>query len=65
MASEHLEPYQQSYTLYRIGQVHARLKQWAEAEESYKAAVKIDGHKSAKKALDRMKKHKKEGKISY
>ena len=65
LAFEHLEPYQRSYTHYRIGQVHARLKQWAEAEAAYKASVKIDGHKGAKKALDRLKKQKKDGKIQY
>ncbi len=65
LAFEHLEPYQRSYSHYRLGQIAARLKKWAEAENEYKTAVKIDGHKGAKKALDRLKKQKKDGKISY
>jgi tetratricopeptide (TPR) repeat protein len=62
---EHLEDYQKSWTLYRIGQCHARQKQWGEANESYQAAAKVDGHKPSKDAMERLKKRKKAGKIDF
>ena len=65
LAAEHLEPYQQSYTNYRLGQVYARQHDYPKAVEHYKEAVKIDGHKSAKSAIERLESRKKEGKISW
>ncbi|MFT4622124.1 MAG: tetratricopeptide (TPR) repeat protein [Myxococcota bacterium] len=63
--SEYLESYQKSYTHYRLGQVAARQKDWPTAVAQYTASVKEDGHKGAKKALDRLKQDKKAGKIDY
>ncbi len=65
LGSDYLEDYQVAYTNYRLGQLSAKDKDWPGAETFYKAAVKADGHKGAKKALDRMKERKKEGKIDY
>jgi tetratricopeptide (TPR) repeat protein len=65
LAVGHLEPYQEAHANYRLGQVKQRLKEYAAAMEHFKAAVKIDNHKSAKKAIEHMKKDKKEGKITY
>jgi len=62
---EHLEDYQKSWTHYRIGQCHARNKDWGAANDSYQAAVKVDGHKASKTAMDRLKKRKKDGKIDF
>ena len=65
LAYEYLEDYQKSWTLYRIGQVYARKKEYAKAYESYEAAAKVDGHKPAKAAADRLKQRKKDGKIDW
>lgn len=62
---EHLEKYQRSWTLYRIGQCHARQKEWGEAYARYQEASKIDGHKASKDAMERLKKRKKAGKIDF
>ncbi len=62
---EHLEDYQKSWTLYRIGQCQARNKEWGKAYESYEAAAKVDGHKPSKDAMDRLKERKKKGKIDF
>jgi len=62
---EHLEDYQKSWTLYRIGQVQRGNKEYAKAYESFKEANKVDGHKAAKAAMDRLKQRKKEGKIDF
>lgn len=62
---EHLEDYQKSWTLYRIGQVLRSKQQWGEAYESFKQASQVDGHKAAKAAMDRLKKRKKDGKIDF
>lgn len=62
---EFLEPYQKSYTHYRLGQVQQRQKEYGKAAESYAAAVKVDGNKAAKSALERLEQRKKEGKITW
>jgi tetratricopeptide (TPR) repeat protein len=62
---EHLEPYQRSWTHYRLGQVYARQKEYLKAFNSYEAAHKVDGHKGAQAAAERLKERKKEGKISF
>jgi len=65
LAAEYLEDWQRSSSYYRLGQVSQQRKQWGEAEERYKMAVKVDGHAGAKLAIDRLRKHKKEGRIDY
>ncbi len=65
LAFDYLEDYQRAATHYRLGQVFYKQKKYVEAEQQYKAAVKVDGYASAKAALDRMKKARKEGKITY
>lgn len=65
LGAQHLEPYQRSYTNYRLGQVYARLKDYPKAIEHYEAAVKIDGHKAAKASIDRLEQRRREGKISW
>jgi tetratricopeptide (TPR) repeat protein len=52
-------------TQYRLGGFHYRKKEYAKAEDYYQQAVKTDKHKGAKKRLERMKRLKKEGIISY
>jgi tetratricopeptide (TPR) repeat protein len=52
-------------TLYRLGGFHYRKKRYAQAEEYYKEAVNVNKHKGAKRRLERMKRLKKEGVISY
>ena len=61
----YMEDYQRSQAYYRLGQTYYRQHEFAKAEDAYKEAVKVDGHKSAKSSLERMKKAKKEGKIDY
>ncbi len=65
LATDHLEKYQKSYTHYRLGQVYSRKKEFANAIAQYEQAVKVDGHKAAKRAIDRLKERKKEGKIDF
>jgi len=65
LSSQHLEPYQRSYAHMRIGQAHARLEQYGPAVESYKAAIKLDGNKQAKKSLEKLEERKKAKKIDY
>jgi tetratricopeptide (TPR) repeat protein len=65
LAAEHLEAYQRSYTNYRLGQLYTRQQDYPKAVEHYETAVKIDGNKAAKSAIDRLQDRKKEGKISW
>jgi cytochrome c-type biogenesis protein CcmH/NrfG len=65
LAYEHLEDYQKSWTLYRLGQVYAREKEWGKAYAAYEKAVKLDGHKPAKASMDRLKQRRKDGKIKF
>jgi tetratricopeptide (TPR) repeat protein len=65
IAFDYMEDYQRSQAYYRLGQTHYRQNEFAEAEQAYKDAVKVDGHKSAKGSLERIKKAKKEGKLDY
>jgi len=52
-------------TLYRLGGFHYRKGRYVQAEDFYIKAVKVNKHKGAKKRLERMKRLKKEGRISY
>ncbi len=52
-------------TLYRLGGFHYRKKRYDEAESYYKQSVKVNGHKGSKRRLERMKRLRKEGIISY
>ncbi|MEZ4238926.1 MAG: tetratricopeptide repeat protein [Myxococcota bacterium] len=65
LASTHLEDYQKSYAQMRMGQALARLEQYAAAVDAYKAAIKIDGNKQAKKMLDKLEERKKQKKIDW
>lgn len=65
LASDHLEPWQRSNAQWRLGQALFRLKRFGEARDAYKEAIAIDGNKSAKASLDRMKQAKKEGRIDF
>lgn len=65
LAGEHLEDYQVAYSYYRIASTYRRMKEFAKAEDYYKRAIKVNGHKSAKSGLDSLRKQKKDGKISY
>jgi predicted negative regulator of RcsB-dependent stress response len=65
LAADHLETEQRSYGHYRLGQVFARQHLYTEAMEQYRAAVKLDGHKGAKAAIDGLESRKKEGEISF
>ncbi|MEQ1506138.1 MAG: tetratricopeptide repeat protein [Myxococcota bacterium] len=65
LASAYLEPYQKSYAYFRLGQVYAREQDFPKAIENYQAAVKIDGNKAAKGAIDKLEEKKKEGKATF
>jgi tetratricopeptide (TPR) repeat protein len=65
LASDHLEGWQRSTGHYRLGQSHYSLKAYKSADYHYRLAVKVDGLKAAKVALERMEQAKKEGKIQY
>ena len=65
LASDHLEAHQKAASHYRIGQLYHKRKQWAKADQSYRQAISVNSYKPAKRALDRLKKMKKEGKINY
>jgi tetratricopeptide (TPR) repeat protein len=66
LASDYLEKAQRAQAHYRVGQIKYSQKQYAAAEEAFKAAVKVDGsHKRAKDRIDIMKKERRSGKISY
>jgi Ca-activated chloride channel family protein len=52
----YMEPYQRSAALYRLGTVLEATGDVAGAKLRYDAAFKVDGNKSAKAALERMKK---------
>jgi tetratricopeptide (TPR) repeat protein len=60
-----LEESQISWVNYRLGALEHGRKDYQAAETYYKEAVRLTGHKSAKSALDRMKKARKEGRIDY
>ncbi|HHO54112.1 MAG TPA: tetratricopeptide repeat protein [Deltaproteobacteria bacterium] len=63
--NEHLEKYQRSHTNYRLGQVAAREKDFRRAADHYEASIKIDGNKSSKRALDRLKQRRRNGNIDW
>jgi len=65
LAAPHLELDQRSYGHYRLGQAHERAKEWTQAMEQYRLAVKLDGHKGAKAAIDDLEEKKKAGAITY
>lgn len=65
LASDHLEGWQRASGHYRLGQSHYRLKAYKSANYHYRLAVKETGHKPSKRALDRMKDLKKQGKIDF
>jgi len=65
LESDYLETWHRSWTHYRLAQVYYRQKRYPEAEAEYREAIEIDGHKSAKAALERMLEAKKTGRISY
>jgi tetratricopeptide (TPR) repeat protein len=65
LSSQHLEQYQKSYAHMRLGQSLARLEQYGAAVDSYKASIKIDGNKQAKKLLEKLEERKKEKKIDW
>lgn len=65
LASDYLETWHRSWTHYRIAQVHYRQKRYPEAEAAYREAIAVDGHKSAKSALERMLEARKSGRITY
>ncbi|MGC6494719.1 MAG: tetratricopeptide repeat protein [Myxococcota bacterium] len=53
---EAVEPYHSSWTHYRIGQIHEVQKAYDTSERHYRTAIKIDGHKDSKVALERVRK---------
>lgn len=65
LSSEHLEDWQISATSYRLGQAKYRLRDFSGAYASYRAAVKANGNKSAKRAMSRMEDQRREGRISF
>lgn len=65
LGSQYLEPYQKSAGNFRLGQVYTRMDAHAKAAESFQAAVKVDGNKNAKAALERLEQRRKDGKIDY
>ncbi|MBN2799668.1 MAG: tetratricopeptide repeat protein [Deltaproteobacteria bacterium] len=65
LAYDYMEPYQRSGGYFRLGQVYFRQERYADAEQAWKSAVKIDGNKGARNRLDMLKQKKKAGEISY
>ncbi|MBX2799298.1 MAG: tetratricopeptide repeat protein [Myxococcales bacterium] len=65
LTGEYLEKYQRAYAHYRLGQVASRRNNYGDAAQHYTAAIKVDGHKPAKRALDRLKERRKEGSIDW
>jgi len=65
LKSDHLEDWQRAATHFRLGQAHYRAKDYAAAEREYRSSHKIDGNKSAKRALDRMIELRREGRIAW
>lgn len=65
LESDYMEDYQKANAHYRLGQVYFRQKRYADSFAAYKLAEKTNGHKGAKKAMDRMKERQKEGKITF
>jgi tetratricopeptide (TPR) repeat protein len=56
LAAPYMEDYQRAAAHFRLGQITERLGDKEAAELQYKEAVKVDGHKGAKSAIDRLKK---------
>jgi tetratricopeptide (TPR) repeat protein len=65
LAFETLEETHRGHTHYRLGQVAMRQKDYPAAVTSYQSAVKVNGHKQAKRSLERLKEQKKRGHIDY
>jgi tetratricopeptide (TPR) repeat protein len=62
---DYMEDYQRASAHYRLGQLQYRTKRYAEAEASYKQAIKLNGSASAKAALESMRKARRVGTISW
>ena len=60
-----LIPEYRGTSLYRLAGFHYRKREYSTAEDYYKRAWKESRHKGSKRRLERMKRLKKEGKISY
>jgi len=65
LAFETLEDTHRAQTHYRMGQVAVRQKKYPTAVASYQSAVKVDGHKAAKRSLERLQEQRKRGLITY
>lgn len=61
LAFPSLEAWQQSYGLYRLGQLHYKLKRYDDADQDWAAAVKVDGNGPAKARLERLRAARKAG----
>src|SRR5690606_27983400 len=65
LGSGYLETHHRSWAKYRLGEAYYRQKRYLDAEAAYIEAIKIDGHKNAKAALERMRAKRREGRIAY
>jgi len=65
LAFDYMEDYQRAAGHYRLGQAYYRQRRYGEAEEQFKQAVKLSGHKGAKASLDRMRRLRREGRITF
>lgn len=59
------EKYQEAAAYYRLGQVATQRKEYGTAAANYQKAIRVDGHKSAKRALDALKDRRKQGVIAW
>ncbi len=62
---DYLEKYQRAAAYWRLGTALQRKKDFAGAAAAYEQAIAIDKHRGARKALERLKERRKEGKIDW
>jgi TolA-binding protein len=65
LESEYLEDWHRAAAHYRLGQALYRQDRYDEAWQAYKEADRIDNHKGARAAMDRMRKRKRDGAIDF
>lgn len=65
LGQEYLEDYHRGQALYRRGQALYRQERYDDAWASYKEAERVNNHKAAKAAMDRMRKARRDGRIEF
>lgn len=65
LSSEHLVDHHRAAGHYRMGQAQYRQENYSEAVTQYRRAIRVNGHDGARRALERMRRLRREGRIQF